>query len=992
MLERYAARAWLIVSAVLLALLAASIVFVMQHEQQDLADEGNAAKLELELLVSLAKGELQTGDYQHTQAILLDWGKTHPDVVSMRLLSGNDFPIADYRRGNGADNSLTLEAAIEYSYSGSARLVLVKDMQRIKAHRDSLILQISAILAVVAAMLLMLTQRQLRYRRQSSALQLEIAQREEADKQLRASESRFRDLTAMSSDFYWESDAEHRLTRRTENPREAAENVFAQASPLGKRRWEIPSTHPDAAGWQAHRAMLDAHLPFRNFEIARPRTNGNVHHVSVSGDPVFDAAGAFKGYRGAGTDITDRKQQEELIRRLLTENETMLNNALVGIVYLKQRHVVLCNRRLEEIFQYAAGELTDKSTECFYESREAFEQIGKVAYQAAAEGKNYTSDVRLRHKDGSLFWGTVTGRAVDPAHPHEGSIWIYSDITERKQAEEQLRIAATAFESQVGMIVTNTDSVILRVNRAFTEITGYTSGEALGQTPHLLKSGRHGPDFYRAMWESIHLTGGWQGEVWDKCKDGREFPAWLTISAVKDEHGAVSHYVSTHQDISERKQAEDKINELAFYDLLTGLPNRTLLRDRLKQAMAASARSGNHGALLFIDLDNFKTLNDTLGHDMGDQLLKLVAQRLMACVREGDTAARFGGDEFVVLLAGLSAEQEGAANNIEAVTEKILTALGQSYEIGDLPHRSTASIGVTLFGRSSDTPDELMKQADLAMYKAKEAGRNTVCFFDPALESAVKERAALEHSLRQAIAEKRFVLHYQAQVAGARLTGAEALVRWQHPQRGMVSPAEFIPLAEETGLILALGHWVLETACRQLAGWATHPEMDHLTLAVNVSANQFLQPDFVDQVSKVIAQSGANPQRLKLELTESLLVSNVGDVIEKMFALKAKGVGFSLDDFGTGYSSLSYLKRLPLDQLKIDQSFVRDILTDPNDAAIARTIVALAQSLGLSVIAEGVESEAQRDFLASFGCHAYQGYFFSRPLPLDDFKEFVRRS
>jgi len=468
---------------------------------------------------------------------------------------------------------------------------------------------------------------------------------------------------------------------------------------------------------------------------------------------------------------------------------------------------------------------------------------------------------------------------------------------------------------------------------------------------------------------------------------------WLSTSKVplRSEDNQIIGILGIYTDITSRKKAEERISELAFFDQLTGLPNRTLMLDRLRQAMTTSSRSGNHGALLFIDLDNFKTLNDTLGHDMGDLLLKQVAQRLHNCVRAEDTVARVGGDEFLVMLASLGTNEREAANQVEAVGRKILAALDQTYQLNDVFFNSTSSIGATLFRGNQASVDDLLKQADLAMYKSKEAGRNTLHFFNAEMESAVMERAALEKDLRKAIQEKQFLLHYQAQVVGeGRATGAEALVRWQHPQRGMVSPADFISLAEETGLILPLGHWVLHTACIQLAAWATRPEMAHLTVAVNVSAHQFRQADFVDQVLMVIRGTGANPHRLKLELTESILVSNVEDIIEKMYALKAKGVGFSLDDFGTGYSSLSYLKRLPLDQLKIDQSFVRDVLSDPNDATIAKTIVALAQSLGLGVIAEGVETAAQQDFLAAAGCHAYQGYFFSRPLPLEGFEKFVQ--
>ena len=569
---------------------------------------------------------------------------------------------------------------------------------------------------------------------------------------------------------------------------------------------------------------------------------------------------------------------------------------------------------------------------------------------------------------------------------------LVNDITERRQADEQLRIAAVAFESKEAMMVTDAGCVILKVNQAFTENTGYTAEEAVGQTPSLLQSGRHSEDFYREIWEAVRRTGSWQGEVWDRRKNGEVYPAWLTISAVMGAEGSVTNFIGTHYDITERKKAEEKIEVLAFFDQLTGLPNRTLLRDRLRQAMRSSARSHRYSALLFIDLDNFKVLNDTLGHEVGDALLIQVGQRLKACVREVDTVARLGGDEFVVILSSLSASEAEAASAAEAVADKILLAFKQIYQIGNLAHYSTASIGVTLFRGTLISLDDLLKQGDLTMYRAKAAGRNNVRFFDPAMEIAVKEHAALEDDLRLALLEQQFELHYQAQVAGEhRVTGAEVLARWPHPRRGMVSPAVFIPLAEETGLILALGHWVLETACKQLANWAGDAALSHLTLAVNVSAHQFRQPDFVDEVLAVLRDTGANPQLLKLELTESLLVQDVEGIIEKMFALKAKGIGFALDDFGTGYSSLSYLKRLPLDQLKIDQSFVRDVLIDPNDAAIARTIVALAQSLGLGVIAEGVETPAQRDFLAGVGCHAYQGYLFSRPLLPDDFVSLAKR-
>jgi diguanylate cyclase (GGDEF)-like protein/PAS domain S-box-containing protein len=561
-------------------------------------------------------------------------------------------------------------------------------------------------------------------------------------------------------------------------------------------------------------------------------------------------------------------------------------------------------------------------------------------------------------------------------------------------ADAELRIAATAFESQQGMSIANADGVMLRVNQAFTEITGYSAEEAVGQTPTLLRSDRHDKAFFKAMWEQLATAGTWQGEIWNRRKNGEVFPEWLTLSAVKNAAGQLTHFVSIFTDISSRKLAENQIEQLAFYDPLTALPNRRLLLDRLAQALTACVRHNRRGALLYVDLDNFKTLNDTLGHAQGDLLLTQVAERLSHSVREGDTVARLGGDKFAVMLEDLNQDVFDAASQAEVVGEKIRLSLGQSYLMDGHEHHSTPSIGITLFGDDAKDArlDEPLKRAELAMYQAKAIGRNAIRFFDPQMQEKVSARAALESDLREAIANAQFVLYYQAQVVGeGRLTGVEALVRWQHPQRGLVSPAEFIPLAEESGLILPLGQWVLEAACAQLAAWAKSPDMAHLTVAVNVSARQFHQADFVSKVQAVLKQTGANPKRLKLELTESLLVDDVQGTIGKMNILKTQGVGFSLDDFGTGYSSLAYLKRLPLDQLKIDQSFVRNILTDSNDMAISKMVIVLAESLGLTVIAEGVELEAQQDALARQGCHAYQGYLFSRPLPIAEFEAYAAR-
>jgi diguanylate cyclase (GGDEF)-like protein/PAS domain S-box-containing protein len=461
---------------------------------------------------------------------------------------------------------------------------------------------------------------------------------------------------------------------------------------------------------------------------------------------------------------------------------------------------------------------------------------------------------------------------------------------------------------------------------------------------------------------------------------------WVSISGapIFDNNGVFTGYRGTGRDISARKQAEADIERLAFFDSLTGLPNRRLLIDRLAQAVAASARHASFGALLFIDLDNFKILNDTRGHHMGDELLKQVASRLIECVRDVDTVARLGGDEFVVMLEEVGATELEAGAQAEAVGKKVLAALNQHFELGGQLHHSSPSIGVTLFFDRQQSVDELLQRADLAMYQSKAAGRNTLRFFDPVMQAAASARAVMEIDLRHGLDNQEFVLHYQPVVdQDGRITGVEALMRWHHISRGVVCPGDFIPVAEQTGLILPLGQWVLGAACAQLVAWNSKPNTRQLTIAVNVSARQFRHSEFTPQLLDLLRTSGANPYRLKLELTESMLLSDFDDVIDKMGELRSIGVNFALDDFGTGYSSLSYLKRLPLDQLKIDQSFVRDVLTDPNDAAIARTILSLAASLDLSVVAEGVETAGQRDFLLQCGCKAFQGYFFGRPVPVE---------
>jgi diguanylate cyclase (GGDEF)-like protein/hemerythrin-like metal-binding protein/PAS domain S-box-containing protein len=573
------------------------------------------------------------------------------------------------------------------------------------------------------------------------------------------------------------------------------------------------------------------------------------------------------------------------------------------------------------------------------------------------------------------------------------TLQLMKAVSQSRQAEQQLRITALVFDSRIGIIITDANRAILRVNQAFTDITGYAAEEVTGKNPHLLNSGRQDAGFYADMWSNIDRSGSWEGEIWNRRKSGETYLEFLTISAVKNRAGIVTNYVGTFNDITASKAAENEIKNLAFFDQLTQLPNRRLLTERFQHALASSARIGKPGALLFIDLDNFKNLNDTLGHDTGDLLLQQVAQRLTSCVRGDDTVARIGGDEFVVLLENLTEQPLKAATQVEAIGKKILASLSQPCQLDTHhEHHSTASIGVTLFSGGQLTTEELLKQADIAMFQAKKAGRNTLRFFDPQMQSSITARFSLEGELRKALGNQEFHLYYQIQKNSLhKAFGAEALIRWIHPLHGLMPPDKFIPLAEETGLILPIGHWVLETACAQLKTWRQHALTRNLVLAVNVSARQFHQADFISQVQAAVLHHGINANLLKLELTEGILVENIEETIAIMNALNNIGVQISLDDFGTGYSSLQYLKRLPLDQLKIDQSFVRDIATDTSDKAIVKTIIAMAHSLNLDVIAEGVETEEQLQFLFDNGCFHFQGYLFGRPVPIEQFEALLKQ-
>ncbi len=636
------------------------------------------------------------------------------------------------------------------------------------------------------------------------------------------------------------------------------------------------------------------------------------------------------------------------------------------------------------------------------DDRHVFHQM---CQQLLVSGETQDCELQLARRDGVHV---VVHLTATPAQDDRyGSVMrvALTNVTERKKIEQELKTVEERFRllfdrATDGILILSEWGELLAVNDAFAKMHGYTKAEMVSlhlrdlDAPEALQE-------VPARLERILAGEALTFETKHNHKDGRVLVLEVSSSLIS---GNGERLVQAfHRDISDRKRSEELVRELAYYDPLTGLANRMLLKDRLTQSMLSGQRSCNYGALMFLDLDNFKPLNDQHGHSVGDLLLAEVAKRLKSCVRQIDTVARFGGDEFIVLLDDLTGDKGQAHCQAEQVAEKVRKLLADPYlmetvasEDGAPPHNvqhhGSASIGVTLFLGQEITQEDILIAADMAMYRAKDVGGNTVCFFDEQMRLEKTGKSVLREDLRNGVIEQQFYVHYQAQLLGVdQITGVEALVRWQHPTRGWVFPMEFIATTEKTGLILPLGLWVLETACTQLSLWSRQPKTARLTMAVNVSARQFHHGNFVDQVLAVLERTGANPKQLTLELTESVLVTDVEDVIAKMELLKAKGIRFSLDDFGTGYSSLAYLKRLPLDQLKIAQAFVRDILIDPDDAVIAKTVIVLANSLGLSVIAEGVETEAQRDLLAGMGCHNYQGYLFSQALPAHEFEALVKK-
>lgn len=712
--------------------------------------------------------------------------------------------------------------------------------------------------------------------------------------------------------------------------------------------------------------------------------------VRTVGNAVRDTDGRILRIQGAVQDISAQKQAQQETLRLAMRLTTTLASITEAFVTLdRQCCFTYLNQESERLLQKTTAELL--GLEVWHDFDAGLAQRLRLRLSHAIE-----TNRRVELED---FFPSLGKWLEVRAYPFaEGLAVYFRDVTERRRSQEQLMLLETSVARLNDIVAIaeagsapDEEPRIVFVNDAFEKQTGYSRAEVLGQSPRILL------ELDPAKFKLLEMANGLQEnrqartELMVRRKNGASFWVELEVVSVQASAEVVTHWVAVGRDITQRKNAEDMIRHLAFYDPLTDLPNRQLLLDRLQKALSQSARSRQHGALMFIDLDNFKILNDTLGHHVGDQLLQQVAQRLTKSVRKTDTVARLGGDEFVVMVDDLSTDPEAAANKLRTLSEKVLNVLREPFQIAGHQHFATPSIGATSFSGDQSDVSELLKQADLAMYQAKSLGRNTLCYFDPDMQATVSANAAVGAALRVGLREKQFVVHYQPQVdRQGVVTGVEALVRWQHPEKGLIKPADFIPVAEDTGLILPLGMWVLETACEQLATWGAREQTANLSIAVNVSVYQFRHPNFVDMVMAAIKRTGIRPHRLKLELTESLLADRMEITIQKMGMLKGLGVTLSLDDFGVGYSSLSCLKRLPLDQLKIDKGFVADVLTDPNDAAISRAIIALAQSLSLQVVAEGVETREQQGFLADQGCDQFQGHLFAPALPIETLDAFLR--
>ena len=724
----------------------------------------------------------------------------------------------------------------------------------------------------------------------------------------------------------------------------------------------------------------------RRYQLVARRKDGSTFPILLNNATHRDEQGEVVGSFGFVTDLTPIVEAQRAIAESERELRGILNE-LQDTYYRTDAtgSIVRASPSVEQLLGYTVAEVLGRKLADLYCSPADRQEF--VARMRANGGHIVGGESRLRHKDGREVWVRTNAHFVhDAAGNVVGVEGTTRDNTAQRRAEEELRLAAKVFESSgEAIMITDAGGRVISVNQAFTRVTGYAAAEVVGRNAKLLASGRHDDEFFSHMWRSVLETGYWNGEIWNRRRNGEIFPEWLGISSVRDADGRITHFVGIFSDISERKAAEAKIEFLAHHDPLTGLPNRLLLKDRMQQAMAHAERAGRKVALLFVDLDRFKAVNDSFGHPAGDTLLRDAAQRLRACVRDSDTISRHGGDEFLVVLTDLQSSEVPAQ-----IAGKIMATLSAPFRIEAHEATISASVGITVYPEDGAEFDELLKKADTAMYHAKEAGRNAYRFYTERMNTDAPEKLDLHGRLRRALERGEFVLHYQplVELGTGEIVGGEALLRWQSPEHGLIAPGSFIPAAEHSGLIVPLGEWVLREACAELALWHAQGRRQ-LSMAVNISAIQFRRGDVEETVLRALASSGATPAALELELTESILIDGAEQVLATMRRLQALGVRLAIDDFGTGYSSLAYLKRFAVDKLKIDRSFVRDIVSNPDDAAIVRAVIQMAGNLNLKVLAEGVETAAVADQLRAMQCDLVQGYHFGRPMPAAEFRRLI---
>ncbi len=810
---------------------------------------------------------------------------------------------------------------------------------------------------------------------------LDITSRKRAEEQLQTSELRLNTLIAALPDavFFKDGDGRWLVTNKP------AQELFALDSnewfgrtdaELGVRRPAFAEVHQacinsDEAAWAARSQR-------RAIEVI-PDAGGEAHYFEISKVPLFADDGSRSGLVIIGRDTTESRLHEEKLHIRDRAIDALPLGVTISDVRSKGTPTVYCSAGFERLTGYSSAQVLGKNLRLLQGELTDMAMLDQIR-ASVREERECLVELLAYRANGSVFWDEVRCSPVrDETGRMTHIVGIHTDISERRAVDEKLRLAATVFDSSAeGVCITNPLGNIVSVNAAFERITGYLAAEVLGKNPRLLNSGRHSTTFYSEMWHSIKRNGSWQGEIWNRRKSGEVYPELVTISEVRDEDKALKNYVAVFADITQIKDAQSQLEWLVHHDPLTSLPNRSLLDDRLTHAIGRARRAKSMVSILLLDLDGFKHVNDSLGHPAGDALLQAVGQRLKSLLGNENTVARMGGDEFAVVM-----EDVRHAGVMSDLAEQIIAVLAEPVELDGHSARISASLGIALYPQDGDDAVTLVRAADTAMYQSKQGGRNTYRFHRDDMAQAVRRRLELDHGLRRALAQNEFELWYQPQIelGSGRVIGLEALLRWRDPERGLISPLDFIPLAEENGLIVPLGEWVLRAACQQAKTWQM-AGVAFGRMAVNVAAPQIEHGDFPALVVQVLLETGLPAHLLELEITESLLLNNADDALRVVSELRNMGIAMAIDDFGTGYSSLAYLKHLAIDKLKIDRTFVTDLPADAGNVAITRTIVALGHSLGLSVIAEGVESSASRDFLHAEGCAQGQGFLFSKPLPV----------